>query len=201
MSNNVAVIRGFLRDVVQANPQTFPEYFTEDAVSWNAPMPPVNGRAAIEAVFTREAERIKPVHWDIRYIVSEGNVVLTERIDHFVTSGEGNCHSGDGYLRIARWQDFSLARLLGYAAVPAPASGIVTANYRTIPNKRIQGVVSGSRAFRALDRHQPIITLQIVAKSNDQPAIRCGGTMPARAIIGCCCSPPWGRDSVPGARP
>src|SRR5436190_19586657 len=60
------------------------DYFTDDAVYHNIPVEPVTGKDAIKstiAMFTTGVERIE---FRVRYLVADGDVVLTERVDAFV---------------------------------------------------------------------------------------------------------------------
>jgi limonene-1,2-epoxide hydrolase len=60
-------------------------YFREDAVYHNIPVDPVVGRDNIREMivgFTAGWERIE---FEVRNVVAHGDVVLTERVDHFVS--------------------------------------------------------------------------------------------------------------------
>ena len=109
---SVALIRRFLEACVRPNADEFAAYFTDDAVWWNAPWQPVTGREAIRETLRRAlSERMTALPWEIRHIVAEGGVVLTERIDNFLV-GEtrvsvpcmGIFELRDG--KIAAWRDY-----------------------------------------------------------------------------------------------
>ncbi len=110
-TESVALIRRFLEACARANADEFAAYFTEDAVWWNAPWQPVTGRDAIRETLRRGSERMTALPWEIRHIVAEGGVVLTERIDNFLV-GEtrvsvpcmGIFELRDG--QIAAWRDY-----------------------------------------------------------------------------------------------
>jgi len=109
--NSIALIRRFVDACVRADPDEFIAYFTEDAIWWNAPWPPIIGRAAIREALRRGAERMKALPWEIRHIVADGDVVLTERLDHFVVGDArisvpcmGVFELRDG--KIAAWRDY-----------------------------------------------------------------------------------------------
>ena len=85
---NAALIRRFREACVRADPNEFASYFTEDAVWWNSPWPPVEGRDAIRETLRRGAQRMTALPWEIRHIVGDGDVVLTERVDHFLAGGK-----------------------------------------------------------------------------------------------------------------
>ena len=80
---NIALVRSFLEACVRADPDEFAAYFTEDAVWWNAPWKPVQGRDAIRETLRRGAEQMRALPWEILHIAAEADVVLTERVDHF----------------------------------------------------------------------------------------------------------------------
>jgi len=113
MNNNesVALIRRFLEACTRGDADEFVAYFTEDAVWWNAPWQPVTGHEAIRETLRRGSEGMTALPWEIRYIVAEGGVVLTERIDNFLV-GEtrvsvpcmGIFELRDGM--IAAWRDY-----------------------------------------------------------------------------------------------
>jgi limonene-1,2-epoxide hydrolase len=108
---NVALIRRFLGVCTRADPDEFADYFTEDAVWWNAPWKPVKGREAIRETLRRGAEKMRALPWEVLHIVADGDIVLTERVDHFVV-GEtrlrvpcmGAFELRDG--KIAAWRDY-----------------------------------------------------------------------------------------------
>jgi limonene-1,2-epoxide hydrolase len=108
---NVALIRRFIEVCVRAEPEEFASYFTEDAVWWNAPWSPVKGREAIRETLRRGAERMVALPWEIRHIVAEGDIVMTERVDNFLVGetrvsvpcmGVFELRSG----KIAAWRDY-----------------------------------------------------------------------------------------------
>ena len=82
-SENVALIRRFLEACVRADPDEFAGYFTEDAIWWNAPWEPVEGREAIRETLRRGADRMIALPWEIRHIVADGDIVMVERVDNF----------------------------------------------------------------------------------------------------------------------
>lgn len=107
----VALVRRFLEACARADPEEFAGYFAEDAVGWNAPWRAVVGRDAIRDTLRRGTERVTALSWEVRHIVADGDVVLTERVDHFLV-GEtrisvpcmGAFELRDG--TIAAWRDY-----------------------------------------------------------------------------------------------
>lgn len=86
--------------------------FTEDAVYHNMPMQPAVGKAAIgvllDMILSQAADGVV---FDIKHIVADGDVVLTERVDTFTTGDKkialdvmGVFELRDG--KIAAWRDY-----------------------------------------------------------------------------------------------
>jgi len=108
---SIAFIREFIAACVRADPDEFAGFFTEDAVWWNSPWRAIEGRDAIRETLRRGAEKMKAVPWEIRHIVAEADVVMTERIDRFRVGdrqisvpcmGIFELHDG----KIAAWRDY-----------------------------------------------------------------------------------------------
>ena len=108
---NIALISEFIQACVRADPDEFASYFTEDAIWWNSPWPPVKGRDAIRETLRRGSQKMAALPWEIRHIVADGNVVVTERVDHFLVNnkkisvpcmGVFELQSG----KIAAWRDY-----------------------------------------------------------------------------------------------
>ena len=107
----MSTIRNFIDACVRADVEEFMSYFTEDAVWWNAPWKEIRGREAIGETLRKGAERMKALPWEIRHIVAEGNLVVTERIDNFQVGSKrisvptlGIFELRDG--KIAAWRDY-----------------------------------------------------------------------------------------------
>ena len=113
MSENgsAALIRRFLEVCVRADADEFAAWFTEDAVWWNAPWKPVEGRDAIRETLRRGAEHMTALPWEVRHILADGDIVMVERVDHFEVDGArvsvpcmGIFELRDGL--IAAWRDY-----------------------------------------------------------------------------------------------
>ena len=81
--DSIALIRRFIEACVRADPEEFASYFTEDATWWNSPWQPVKGRDAIRETLRKGAQQMTALPWEIRHIIADGDVVMTERVDHF----------------------------------------------------------------------------------------------------------------------
>ena len=94
-------------------------WFTDDAVYHNMPMAPVAGTDAIRNVFTLFVPTSQKIWWDVHAITSAGDLVMTERTDHFVMGDRqidlpvmGAFELRDG--KIAAWRDyFDMAAFTG----------------------------------------------------------------------------------------
>ncbi len=60
------------------------DYFTDDAAYHNIPVDPVTGRDAIRSTIAMFTTGVERVEFRVNHIVSDGSVVLTERVDAFV---------------------------------------------------------------------------------------------------------------------
>lgn len=108
---NLALIRRFIEACVRAEPEEFASYFTEDATWWNAPWQPVKGRETIRETLRRGASRMKALPWEIRHMVADGDIVVAERVDHFLVGERrvsvpcvGIFELREG--KIAAWRDY-----------------------------------------------------------------------------------------------
>ena len=81
-----------------------------DVFYHNIPMDPLRGREAVRD-YLRDAWRFESVDWQTIHIASDGNIVLTERVDNFVVNGApvslpvmGSFEIVDN--RITAWRDY-----------------------------------------------------------------------------------------------
>jgi limonene-1,2-epoxide hydrolase len=94
-------------------------HFTDDIVYHNMPMEPAEGPEAVRATIEGFLGMAESIVFETRLEVSEGDVVMNERVDTFVIGGNetpirvmGVFELRDG--RIARWRDyFDMAGLTG----------------------------------------------------------------------------------------
>jgi limonene-1,2-epoxide hydrolase len=110
-TESIALIGNFIDACVRANPQEFANCFTEDATWWNAPSKAVEGREAIRETFCRGAERMAALSWEVLHIPADGDIVMVERVDNFLTGetrvsvpcvGVFELRGG----KIAAWRDY-----------------------------------------------------------------------------------------------
>jgi limonene-1,2-epoxide hydrolase len=111
MSASTDLIQGFCAAWEKGDLDTILDFFTDDAVYHNIPVDSVTGKDAIRstiAMFTTGVERIE---FRVRNISSDGDVVLTERLDVFVLADKtielpvmGTFELRGG--KIAAWRDY-----------------------------------------------------------------------------------------------
>jgi limonene-1,2-epoxide hydrolase len=87
------------------------EFFTADAVYRNGPLPPVSGRAEIVAAIEGLMQIGGQVSVDLFHVVADGDVVMTERVDHLVVDGRAGALPVLGFFevegeRIRAWRDY-----------------------------------------------------------------------------------------------
>ena len=85
--------------------------FTDDAIYHNIPMAPVQGKEAIKGLLAIILGPASAVSFEIKHIVADGDVVLTERLDTFKMGDKavalpvmGTFELRDG--KIAAWRDY-----------------------------------------------------------------------------------------------
>jgi limonene-1,2-epoxide hydrolase len=112
MSDPIQIVRDFCAAWERLDKQALLDAFTDDAVYHNIPMQPAVGKEAIAQIITFVlAQGADAIKFDIKHIVAEGDVVLTERVDTFVTGQKeikldvmGAFELRDG--KIAAWRDY-----------------------------------------------------------------------------------------------
>jgi limonene-1,2-epoxide hydrolase len=86
------VVREFMAAFLAAWPTgdaaTLSRFFSEDAEYCNGPLEPVHGREAIMADPARMMSLGGEVNADIRHLLSDGAVVMTERVDYVRLGGK-----------------------------------------------------------------------------------------------------------------
>ncbi len=63
-------------------------FFTADAVYHNIPLAPVTGIDDIRATITGFSAGVDKIEFRVGHIAANGNVVLTERVDAFITAAK-----------------------------------------------------------------------------------------------------------------
>ena len=110
-SENIALVQSFCEAFSRRDPDEILEFFTDDAVYHNMPMPPMTGKPAIRNVLDMFLKPAKAVEFAMLHIAGEGDIVHTERIDRFDIAGKkvelpvaGVFEIKNG--KIAAWRDY-----------------------------------------------------------------------------------------------
>ncbi len=89
------VVRQFMAAFIAAwptgNASELARFFSDDAAYHNGPLKPVHGREAIVADFAQQMSLGGSVSVDIRHLVTDGTIVMTERVD-YLKLGERTIH-------------------------------------------------------------------------------------------------------------
>lgn len=85
MATPAEIVKNFIDSWPEGDAQKLAAFFTEDAVYHNIPMDPVKGRESIEATIAGFLGMVKELRFETIHLVADGPIVMTERVDHFVT--------------------------------------------------------------------------------------------------------------------
>jgi len=88
-SRNLELVHHFCSAFSRRDPEEILEFFTEDAVYHNMPLPPVQGKAGIKTVldmFLKPAESVEFIM--LKIAEGDDGTVLTERLDKFSLGGK-----------------------------------------------------------------------------------------------------------------
>ncbi len=111
MTDNERIVRDFIAAWSGLNVDVIVSYFAEDGVYHNMPTQPVKGHAALRQFIATFLKTWTKTEWDILTIVSEGDVVIAERLDRTVAMGKDidlpccgvfNLRNG----KIGAWRDY-----------------------------------------------------------------------------------------------
>ena len=111
MTDAKQTVRDFCAAWEARDPQRILDAFADDAVYHNMPMPPAVGKDAIKGLLAVILTPAQSVKFDIKHIVADGDIVLTERVDTFQIGDKtvalevmGTFELRDG--KIAAWRDY-----------------------------------------------------------------------------------------------
>jgi limonene-1,2-epoxide hydrolase len=113
MSTPADLVRRFCAAWADADrdPDALMSFFADDAVYHNIPIDPVTGKDAIRATIAGFTQGIDQIEFRVLNLASDGDVVLTERVDVFHLPGTtielpvmGTFEVRDG--KITAWRDY-----------------------------------------------------------------------------------------------
>jgi limonene-1,2-epoxide hydrolase len=96
------------------------DYFTEDGVYHNMPLPPLHGKAAIREFLVGFLAGAETAEFRMINVVASDDVVMTERVDAFTLAGREGAFPVCGVFeirdgKIAAWRDyFDLAQVTAF---------------------------------------------------------------------------------------
>ena len=88
MTDNIDLVRAFCEAFSRRDTDELLQFFGEDAVYHNMPMPPVRGKDAIRGVLDMFLKPAESVEFVILRIAEADGTVLTERLDKFLIGGK-----------------------------------------------------------------------------------------------------------------
>ena len=105
-----AIVEDFIAAWNRMDFDAIVEALDQDVHYHNIPMQPIQGREAVRD-YLKGAWRFESVDWQTINIASDGNIVLTERVDNFVISGKHVSLPVMGTFeivgeRITAWRDY-----------------------------------------------------------------------------------------------
>jgi len=86
MAQPIDVVREFCALWEKGDLDAIVDSFTDDAVYHNIPVAPVTGKDAIRATIAGFTGGVDTIEFRVLNISADGNIVLTERVDAFITS-------------------------------------------------------------------------------------------------------------------
>lgn len=111
MTDNLDTIRQFCEAFSRKDLDEILEFFNDDAVYHNMPMPPAQGKAAIRTILDMFLKPASSVEFAILNDAARGDIVLTERLDTFQIGDRrvelpcaGVFELSDG--KIKAWRDY-----------------------------------------------------------------------------------------------
>jgi limonene-1,2-epoxide hydrolase len=114
------LVREFCDAWSKLDPDLLTDYFAEDGVYHNMPLPPLNGRDAIRGFLTGFLAGATSAEFRMVNVVASGDVVMTERIDAFTLGGKEGAFPVCGIFevhdgKIAAWRDyFDMAQVTSF---------------------------------------------------------------------------------------
>lgn len=110
-ADNEKLVREFCAAWESRDVDAILSFFAPDAVYHNIPVAPAVGHDAIRGLLQMFVPPSEKIEFEIRNLVSDGDVVLTERVDKFLMNGKqvelpvmGAFELKDG--KIAAWRDY-----------------------------------------------------------------------------------------------
>jgi limonene-1,2-epoxide hydrolase len=113
MSDSEAIVKDFCAAFERGDVDELLGFLADDCLYHNIPLEPAVGHAAIRGMFDMFLGMATKIVFEVHHVATTGNVVLTERTDHFdLASGKkaslpvmGTFEVGDDG-KITAWRDY-----------------------------------------------------------------------------------------------
>ncbi len=111
VSENEKTIREFISEWSNLNAEKLASYFAEDGTYYNIPSSEITGRENIEQFIAGFIRPWGSTDWEIISLLTEGNIVMVERLDKTVVAGKPVNLPCFGYFelengKIKMWRDY-----------------------------------------------------------------------------------------------
>jgi limonene-1,2-epoxide hydrolase len=83
LTNEEIVLRFCMAFAARMDADELIDYFSDDALYHNIPLPPLRGRAEIYASLKGLPTRFKGIEVEVLNQIASGNLVMNERVDYF----------------------------------------------------------------------------------------------------------------------
>jgi limonene-1,2-epoxide hydrolase len=87
MPTPTEIVNAFCDRIAQGDAEQATAFFSDDALYHNIPLDPMTGREAIQATIAMFLGMADKVWFEMVHQLAEGDIVMTERVDHFVMGG------------------------------------------------------------------------------------------------------------------
>ncbi len=111
MNDNEKIVLDFIAAWSRLDVDEIVSYFAEDGIYHNMPTQPVSGRESLRKFIAAFLKNWTETKWDVRNVMSKGNVVVAERMDRTVAAGKkidlpccGVFEMSNGKIKV--WRDY-----------------------------------------------------------------------------------------------
>jgi len=111
MNDNERIVLDFIAAWSRLNVDEIVSYFAEDGIYHNMPTQPVSGRESLRKFIAAFLKNWTETKWEVRNVMSKGNVVVAERMDRTIAAGKkidlpccGVFEMSNGKIKV--WRDY-----------------------------------------------------------------------------------------------
>ncbi len=84
---NVDVVNGFFAAWTDGDVAGAMDHCTDDVIWDNVPMKPIEGKAAVQGFLEKFGKGMSNVHYDIKHVLEEGNLLMLEGVENYEKRG------------------------------------------------------------------------------------------------------------------